>query len=162
MSRLCLSAPFQRLSQNPRTRNLLALLLDSWTAPKASHGKGIQQVLFRKQSVTPSVSPSAFVGSSVSWQGTGSQLRAGTGSPLETVSPSQHHPMKLKVKTQTSLKNRMFFPATRWESRGLCGVLEPQMPSLLSSPFPLGPVHWPVGMLLNLAPSPVSTQIYYL
>lgn len=54
LSRPSLSAPFERLSQNPRTRNL-ALLLDSWTTPKISHGKGIQQILFRKQSVSPPV-----------------------------------------------------------------------------------------------------------
>lgn len=90
-------------------------MLDSWTTPKASHGKGIQQILFRKQSVPPPVSPSAFAGSSVSWQGTGSQLHAGTGSLLETVSPSQHHQMRPKVKGQTNLKNSVFFPVTSRE-----------------------------------------------
>jgi hypothetical protein len=110
------------------------------------------------------VSPSAFAGSSVSWQGTGSQLRAGTGSPSETVSPSQHHPMTPRVKAQTSLKNSMFFPAT---CRGKLGLEKAErsvvswsprcVPSLLSSPFPPDPIRGPGGMPLNLLLSYVNT-----
>lgn len=122
--------------------------------------------MFRKQSVTPPVSPTAFARSSVSWQGTGSQLRAGTGRPLETVSP-QHQPTKPKVKAQTGHKNSMFFPAAcreSWAWRKLRALWCPgatHVPSLPFS-FPPDPVHCPVGMILNFALSYVSTQIYYL
>lgn len=37
-------------------------MLDSWTTPKASHGKGIRQILFRKQSVTPAGFPISICG----------------------------------------------------------------------------------------------------
>lgn len=46
------------MSESPdQEPGLIASLLDSWTTPKASHGKGILQILFRKQSVTPPGSP---------------------------------------------------------------------------------------------------------
>lgn len=155
MSRLSLSAPFERSSQNRPTRNL-ALLLDSWTTPKVSHGKGIQQILFRKQSVTPPVSPIGICGEFCLLAGNWLTAPCWNWQPLrdsfsfsassdEALSKGANEPQEQRVlPSNISGKlglERAECSVVSWSH--VCQACCPAFSLLISTG------HWPVGMVLS-------------